>query len=90
MWWGLEGRGLQKKKTYAEDNKSIDREQEGSARAKKTKNKSIDRASKQVGHGRRNSERAAGGRWTQCTPNPYKYVYVYGYVYMYMYMYEGM
>ena len=41
MWLGLEGRGLQKKKTYAEDNKSIDR------------------ASKQVGHGRHNSERAA-------------------------------
>ena len=45
MWLGLEGRGLQKKKTYTEDNKSIDREQEGSARAKKTK-VSIGRASR--------------------------------------------
>ena len=57
MWLGLEGRGLPKKKrTQKTINASIGRASRGCTGEG---DKSIDRASKQVGHGRHNSERAA-------------------------------
>ena len=57
MWLGLKGRGLQKKKrTQKTINASIGRASRGCTGEG---DKSIDRASKQVGHGRHNSERAA-------------------------------